>query len=76
MEAIIKVKASELNASLLDRIKNLLTGNEDEVITITLGSEAAYLSELLRSKYDLENGRNLVSFTMEELSAYTNEKRK
>ena len=76
MEAIIKVKASELNASLLDRIKNLLTGNEDEVITITLGSEAEYLSELLRSKYDLENGRNLVSFTMEELFAYTNEKRK
>ena len=73
---MIQLKASELNASLIDRIKDLLKGsNEDEIITITVGKDAEYFSTLLRSKNDLENERNLVSFTMEELVSYTNEKK-
>ena len=72
MEAVIKVKVSELNASLLKRIKNLFSEKEDAEITISLGKALPeYLETLVRSKNDLENNRNLISFTMEELEEYT-----
>ncbi|MGN6399872.1 MAG: hypothetical protein ACTHMD_05430 [Flavisolibacter sp.] len=72
MEAVIKVKVSELNASLLKRIKKLFSEKEDAEITISLGKALPeYLETLIRSKNDLENNRNLISFTMEELEEYT-----
>jgi hypothetical protein len=72
MEAVIKVKVSELNASLLKRIKKLFSEKEDAEITISLGKALPeYLETLVRSKNDLENNRNLISFTMEELEEYT-----
>jgi hypothetical protein len=72
MEAVIRVKVSQLNTSLLKRIKKLFSEEEDAEITISLGKALPeYLEILSRSKNDLENNRNLISFTMEELEEYT-----
>lgn len=71
MNAVIKVKASELNASLLDRIKTLISDNQDAEVTISVvDKRGEYLEKLNRSIKDLEDG-NVVSFTMEELEEYS-----
>jgi len=76
MEAVIKVKVSELNGSLIKRIKKLFSDDEDAEITISLGKKLSeYLEVLNRSKDDLENKRNLISFTMEELAEYSANKK-
>ncbi len=72
MNAVIKVKASELNASLLERIKTLISENEDAEVTISVSDKQSdYFKVLNRSRKDLEEGRNLISFTMEELEEYS-----
>ena len=72
MDAVIKVRVSELNASLLKRLKSLFQGMEDTELTITYDSRNNdYLTVLERSKKDLEERNNLVTFTMEELEEYT-----
>ena len=76
MEAVIKVKISELNAALLERIKTLFHGKEDAELTISFDDTAQDYYEILnRSKNDLEQGNGLVHFTMDELEAYSNRKR-
>ncbi len=77
MDALIKVKVSELNAAFLERIKSLFQGKEDAELTITFSDKQyQYFKTLGRSKNDLETGRDLVSFTMEELEAYTVNRKK
>ena len=71
MNAVIKLKASELNASLLERIKALVPADADAEVTISVNDSSEYYEILNRSKKDLEEGRNLISFTMEELEEYT-----
>lgn len=84
MEAIIKLKIRELDSSLIEKIKLLFASNEEAVLTISIGKSeeeslegesVEYTERLRRSKENLENNRNLISFTMEELEAYTNSKR-
>jgi len=76
MEAVIKIKVSELNSSLIKRIKKLFSDDEDAEITISLGKKTSeYLEVLNRSKEDLENNKNLISFTMEELAEYSANKK-
>ncbi len=71
MNAVIKVKASELNVSLLERIKNLIADNKDAEVTISVVDKLAeYFEELNRSIKNLEEG-NVISFTMEELEEYS-----
>lgn len=83
MEALIKLKVSELDSSLIEKLKLLFSTNQDAVLTISIGemtlyfegNDSNYMESLHRSKDDLENNRNLISFTMEELEAYANSKR-
>ncbi len=76
MEATIKVKVSELNASLLERIKVLFQGKEDSELTISFDdSEGQYYEILDRSKRDLEQENGLVHFTIDQLEDYSNRKR-
>jgi len=76
MDAVIKVRISELNAGLIDRIKTLFQGKEDVELTISFDDrQQKYYDVLDRSKKDLEQGNNLVTFTMDELEAYSNNRR-
>jgi hypothetical protein len=75
MKAFIKVKLSELNESLLERIKALFDGQEDTELIISFDSKQEYYKTLDRSIKDLESRNNLISFTLEELESYTNRKR-
>jgi len=74
MDAVIRVKAFELDISLLERIKQLVSGNEDAVVTISVNDNLEYFETLARSKKDLETRNNLISFTMEELVEYSAKK--
>jgi hypothetical protein len=71
MNAVIKVKASELNVSLLERIKTLIADNKDAEVTISVvDKRAEYFEELDRSIKNLEAG-NVISFSMEDLEQYS-----
>jgi hypothetical protein len=74
MDAVIRVKAFELDMTLLERIKQLVSGNEDAVVTISVNDNLEYFETLARSKKDLETRNNLISFTMEELVEYSAKK--
>ena len=77
MDALIKVKVSELNSALVERIKALFQGKEDAELTIRFDeSQYMYKDTLKRSKQDMEQGHNLVTFTMEELESYSANKNK
>ncbi|MBC7552860.1 MAG: hypothetical protein H7257_02665 [Taibaiella sp.] len=72
MDGLIKMKVSELSASLVERIKALFQGSEDTEITITFEHQSPSCQDkLFRSKSDMEASKNLVTFTMEELEAYS-----
>ena len=76
MDAVIKIKISELNAALVERIKTIFQGKEDVELTISFDDrQQKYYEGLDRSKNDLEQGNDLVTFTMEELESYSNSKR-
>lgn len=71
MDAVIKVKVSELDASLLERIKSLVSGNEDAELTISVTDKPSeYLSILNRSIKELEDNKDTITFTMEEFLKY------
>jgi hypothetical protein len=77
MDALIKVKVSELNNAFLERLKAFFKGKDDAELTISFNEESYdYFEALDQSKQDLEQQRNLVTFTMEELEAYTAGKKK
>lgn len=72
MEAVFKIKADEFNSEIVEIIRNFLSHVADAEVMVTIKkSEPIYSEKLLRSKEELENGTNLISFTMEELEAYT-----
>lgn len=76
MKAVIEITVKELNNALVDRIKSLFAGKEEARLTISFdGADASYLDVLYRSQKDLENNRNLITFTMEELEVYGNSKK-
>ncbi len=71
MEAVIKVKVSELNATLLERIKSLISNIEDAEVTISVSDKRSeYLGTLDRSISELQNNKDTVTFTMEEFLKY------
>lgn len=75
METIIKVNPSELNESLLEKIKKFIGGKDNIDVTISLKEyDKAYVDELDKSINDAEKGDNMISFTMEEFMAYTTKK--
>lgn len=75
METVIKINPSELNAALLDKIRNFI-GNEKNIdVTISLKEfDPDYADELDRSISQAESG-NFISMTMEEFIAYTPKKK-
>ncbi len=77
METIIKLSPSELNASLLSKIRKLIGNKENVDVTISVKEyDADYASELDNSIEQVESGQSLVSFSMEEFMAYTPSKTK
>ncbi|MBT1699112.1 hypothetical protein KK083_19610 [Fulvivirgaceae bacterium PWU4] len=72
METIIKVKPSELNIELLQKIKDFIGNRKNIEITISLNEfDPRYNDELDRSIRQAEQEANLISFTMEEFMSYT-----
>ncbi len=71
MDAVIKVKVSELNATLLERIKSLISNIEDAEVTISVSDKRSeYLGTLDRSISELQNNKDTTNFTMEEFLKY------
>jgi hypothetical protein len=77
MDAVIKVKLSELNSAFLERLKHLFQGNEEAELTISFDDrKQKYYESLSRSLEELEQGKDLVTFSsIEELESYTSSKR-
>jgi hypothetical protein len=77
METIIKLSPSELNASLLNKLKKLIGGKTNVDVTISVKEyDAEYAAELDNSIEQAESGQNMVSFSMEEFMAYNPSKTK
>ena len=75
METIIKVKPSELNIELLQKIKDFIGNRKNVEITISLNEfDPKYTEALDRSIRQAEQEANLISFTMEEFMTYTPKK--
>lgn len=71
METIIKVSPSELNESLLDKIRAFIDNKNNIDVTISLKEfDAGYADELDNSIRAAENEADLVSFTMEDFMNY------
>ncbi|MEO6673905.1 MAG: hypothetical protein ABIN93_10790 [Ginsengibacter sp.] len=72
METVIKINSSELNTSLLNKIKKFI-GNKDNVaVTISLREfDPTYVDALDRSIEQAESAQDLISMTMEEFVAYS-----
>lgn len=72
METVIKILPSELNASLLTKIKKFIGNKQNVNVTISLKEfDKQYADELDQSIAEVENGQELISMTMEEFVAYT-----
>jgi hypothetical protein len=71
METIIKVHPSELNTTLLDKIKSLTGNNKNINVTIALNEyDPIYADMLNKSIYQANENENIQSFTMEEFMHY------
>ena len=76
METVIRVNPSELNSSLLNKIKKFIGGKENVDVIISLREfDPAYDEALDRSIEQAEKGEEIVSMSMEEFVAYTPQKR-
>ncbi len=76
MDAIIKIKLSELNDSFISRVKALFQGQDDVELTLTFDEhQNDYRQVLTRSLRDLEDRNNLTTFSLEELEVYTASKK-
>lgn len=72
METVIKINPSELNASLIDKIKNFIGDKKNIDVTISLKEfDPEYKDELNKSIQQAESGHELISMTMEEFIIYS-----
>jgi hypothetical protein len=72
METIIKVNPSELDESLLDKIKKFIGDKDNMDVTISLKEfDREYADALDRSIEQTEHTEEMVTFTMEEFMSYT-----
>lgn len=70
METIIKVHPSELNSTLLNKIRDFVGNKKNVEVTISLKEfDPGYAEDLDRSLEEADTG-NIISFTMEEFVAY------
>ncbi|MCX6206430.1 MAG: hypothetical protein NTZ19_09295 [Bacteroidetes bacterium] len=71
METIIKVNPSELNMSLIDKIKSFIGSKENIDVTISLREfDTMFQEELDISLEQSKNPKEIISMTMEEFIAY------
>lgn len=70
METIIRIRPSELNVNLLNKIKEFIGEKEDIDIVISLTETNNYNEALTQSIKSAEGESNLISFTMEDFMAY------
>ena len=71
METIIKIQPSELNDSLVDKIKSFIGNKKNIDVTISIKEcDIDYVDSLNKSISQAESN-NTISFTMEEFVAYT-----
>ena len=76
METVIKIHPSELNSTLLNKIKKFIGNKENVDVTISLKEfDPAYEDALDRSIDQAESGQELITMTMEEFVAYTPKKK-
>lgn len=70
METEIRVKPSELNMTLLDKIKNYIGNKKNIDVTISIKEfDPDYVDSLNKSISQAESN-DVISFTMEEFVAY------
>ena len=84
METIIRLKASEINLSFFNKLKNMLDLNDEIRILINTRNKSNEIFEdesiaemrerIDRSIEEAENKSNLISFTEEEFEEFTNSK--
>ena len=75
METVIKVTPSELNSSLLDKIRSFIGNIKNIDVTICLKEfDPDYADALDRSIAQAESG-DVISMTLEEFVAYTPKKK-
>lgn len=71
METEIRVKPSELNTILLDKIKTFIGNKKNIDVTISIKEfDPDYVDSLNKSISQAESN-DVISFTMEEFVAYT-----
>jgi hypothetical protein len=81
METIIRLKASEINLSFFNKLKNMLDLNDEIKILINTRKKSNEIFEdesiaemrerIDRSIEDAENESNLISFTEEEFEEFS-----
>ena len=72
METVITVNPSELNTSLLNKIKKFIGKKNNVDVVISLREyDPAYVEALEKSIDQAETGAEIISMTMEEFVAYT-----
>jgi hypothetical protein len=71
METVIKLSPSELNETLLNKIRSLIGNKKNVNVTISLEEfDLDYAEALDRSITEAESG-DVISMTMKEFAAYT-----
>ena len=77
METVITVNPSELNTSLLNKIKKFIGKKNNVDVVISLKEyDPAYVEALEKSIEQAETGSEIITMSMEEFVAYTPEKGK
>jgi hypothetical protein len=75
METVITVNPSELDASLLKKIKKFIGKKNNVDVVISFREyDPAYVEALDKSIEQAESGSEIISMTMEEFVAYTPKK--
>lgn len=75
METVIKISPSELNQSLIDKIKKFIGNNNNVDVTISLREfDPVYKDDLDKSIEQAEKNVGLITMTMEEFAVYTPKK--
>ena len=75
METVITVNPSELNSSLLNKIKKFIGKKNNVDVVISLREyDPAYVEALDKSIEQAETGSEIISMSMEDFVAYTPQK--
>ncbi|MEO8086067.1 MAG: hypothetical protein ABI763_04560 [Bacteroidota bacterium] len=72
MEAIYRLKSSELNENFVKLIRKLFK-NKDVEITITAANDKKGKDEFMKAVEDVRLRKNIVSFTSDDFKKYTSQ---